>query len=99
MKEYVSNSLKYVTDGSVDITSSLVQMNYYRLSGSKPLYETTMAQFSDAYMHQQTLTYQLVDLVLFIKPVTDSRDLPNRQNWEQSKLYESHDDPNIYKYQ
>ena len=43
-------SLKFVPKGPIDNKSALVQVMAWRRTGDKPLPETMMTQFTDAYM-------------------------------------------------
>ena len=46
----ITISLTYVSKGSINNILALVLIMAWRRSGDKPLYEPTMAQFSDAYI-------------------------------------------------
>ena len=47
-------SLKFVLKGPVDDTSALDQLVFWYQTGDKPLPESMMAQFIDAYVHHST---------------------------------------------
>ena len=44
-------SLKFVPKDPIDNKSALVQVMAWRQIGARPLPESVMAQFNDAYMH------------------------------------------------
>ena len=50
---FIRISLKFVSKGSIDDESALVQVMAWHRAGAKPLPEPMLSKFPDAYMRHQ----------------------------------------------